>query len=161
VWLDCEASPPNEADWMTPAARIERTKIALRMVENAGLKAGIYTYRPYWLNQMANTTEFRHLPLWFANYGTNNPNAPIRPSGEVDVGGVRPLAAHQYSSSIVRCGRGRHHNYGCRDEEDDRALREEIDRLKIALFAGSERRGMSVQEKLRLENWYIDETIGE
>src|SRR5690606_34831417 len=46
-------------------------------------------------------------------------------------------------------------------EEDEMALREEVDKLKVALFAGSERRGMSFEEKLRVANWYIEETLAE
>ena len=161
IWADCEAVRPYEAPGMTPHGRIQATWRAVEAIASAGIQPGIYTYRYYWLNQMANTTEFSKLPLWFANYGMNDPNNPIQPIREVDFGGWRTLAAHQYSSTIVRCGRVRDHNYWYLDEEDDMALREEIDRLKVALFAGSERRGMSFEEKLRLANWYIDETIGE
>lgn len=161
IWADCEAVRPHEAPSMTPSGRIQATWRAVNAISSAGVQPGIYTYRPYWRNQMANTTEFRHLPLWFANYGTNDPNNPIQPIREVDFGGWRTLAAHQYSSTIVRCGRVRDHNYWYLDEDDDMALREEIDRLKVALFAGSERRGMTFEEKLRLANWYIDETVDE
>ena len=36
----------------------------------------IYTYQSFWRNEMGNTSEFNHLPLWIADYNNkSNPNA--------------------------------------------------------------------------------------
>lgn len=42
--------------------------------ELTGMDVMIYTYPNFWLNEMGNTTEFSHLPLWLASY--NNKTHP-------------------------------------------------------------------------------------
>lgn len=117
IWADCEASPPHEAVGMTPTGRIQATWRAVEAIASASIEVGIYTYKPYWVSQMAGTSEFSRLPLWFANYGTNDPERPREPIRDVDFGGWRGVAVHQYSSAIVRCGRARDHNYWYLEDE--------------------------------------------
>jgi hypothetical protein len=92
---------------------------ALR-VEEAGLQAGIYTGAYWWPSKMGNSSEFSALglPLWLANYGSNDPDNPRSPITEVDFGGWTKVAVHQYSSKIPACGRDvRDHNYWFLEEE--------------------------------------------
>lgn len=129
IWLDCEADPPNEAVGMTPGQRVARTMSAARTVELAGIEADIYTYEPYWLTKMANTTAFSDRKLWLANYGWNDPAAPRPPITTVNFGGWATVSAHQYSSTIWLCGRRRDHNYWFLEEDDEMS---EEDRQRIA-----------------------------
>lgn len=134
VWLDCEASPPNERSVITPEERIQATITAGLALEREGVEIGIYTGEYYWRSQMANTGSFAHVPLWLANYGTNDPKHPRPPITEVSFGGWSKVSVHQYSSTIEVCGRRRDHNYWMMEE--DMELREKVARLE-RLLAGN------------------------
>lgn len=55
----------------------------------------IYTYPSFWKNDMGNTTQFSHLPLWIANYnGSTSPGTPL-------VGGWDDWVFWQYSSDGI------------------------------------------------------------
>ena len=55
----------------------------------------IYTYPSFWQNNMGNTTQFSHLPLWIANYnGSTSPGTPL-------VGGWDDWTFWQYSSDGI------------------------------------------------------------
>jgi len=109
IWLDVEARPPHEAAGMTPEARIRRLRAAVRRVLEAWIQPGIYTGAWYWRPYMADTDEFFYLPLWHANYGSNDGSqAPI---WDVNFGGWRQAVAHQYTSNLEVCGRRRDANH--------------------------------------------------
>ena len=109
IWLDVEARPPHEREGMTPEGRIAAVRECVRMIEQAGYRPGIYTGLWYWVPYMGNTTEFAHLPLWYANYGDNSGNRP--PIRGVNFGGWKTVAVHQYTSNLPVCGRRRDANY--------------------------------------------------
>ena len=145
IWLDCEAgfsddSNPNndtEAPGITVEYRQAATRDQRQRVEAANLQVGIYTGAFWWTSKMGNTTEFSDLPLWLANYGTNDPNNPRSPITEVNFGGWTATAAHQFSSTIGLCGRDvRDHNYWFL-EEDEMSAEDiaRIDRLEKLLAA--------------------------
>ena len=134
VWLDVESSGTNERAGITPPERIAELNNCLAMVRNAGLEPGIYTYEPYWRSQMADTHDFAALPLWFANYGTNDPNNPRPPVNSVSFGGWTSVTIHQYSSTIRVCGRERDHNYVFEGEDD--MTPEEVNKL-VEKFVGA------------------------
>lgn len=133
VWVDVEADRSNEREGVTVAERVEAVRRAVMDARAAGLEPGIYTGAYYWPSQMGDTAEFAELPLWVANYGTNDPAAPRSPIREVDFGGWSTVAVHQYSSAIVLCGRRRDHNYWFLEEDamtpDERARLERLERL--------------------------------
>ena len=111
VWLDCESTPGagTEPVGQTPATRTAQLRECLRMVEDAGLQAGVYTAAWWWPTYMENTTEFARLPLWHAAYGPGS--GPRDPVFTVAYGGWSDVAIHQYTSQLQRCGRNRDHNY--------------------------------------------------
>lgn len=155
IWLDCEASPPHELAGLTPNDRIARTDLAVSLIEANGIEAGIYTYGPYWRAQMGNTTKYSAAghKLWHAAYGAGG--NPIPPITEVSYGGWSVIAAHQYTSTVVLCGRGRDHNYWYLDEEEYMPTKEEWEALKLRLFAGSERAGETRAERLAYADYQI------
>lgn len=110
AWLDIEATAPHAAA-VTPSYRIDAALRARQTLEAAGFIVGVYTTEHYWRTYMANTTAFADCPLWLANWGTNNPNAPRPVITAVSFGGFTRVSVHQYSSTIWRCGRARDHNY--------------------------------------------------
>lgn len=124
IWIDCEATFTDwpgdldtEAPGMTPGRRVALTQATVERIRAAGLQPCIYTGGWWWPSKMANSTAFADLPLWVSDYGTNNPDYPRPPVREVAFGGWTTVAAHQYSSSIVVCGRERDHNYWFMEEE--------------------------------------------
>lgn len=144
VWLDCEIDGYQvgftDVAPATPASRAAELRECVRLVEKAGLKAGIYTAAWWWNPEMGGTVEFARLPLWFANYGSNDPAAPRDVIERVAFGGWAKAAVHQYSSVIPVCGRGRDHNYYLIEEEaDDMGMIEELkarmDRLEALAVA--------------------------
>lgn len=147
IWLDCEASPPNEVAGLTPSDRIARTDLAVGLIQANGIEVGIYTYGPYWRSQMGNTTKYSAAghKLWHAAYGAGG--NPIPPITEVNYGGWAKLAAHQYTSTVECCGRRRDHNYWYLDEEDWMTTKEGEDFL-LAVFSGAEEAGLPREERL-------------
>lgn len=140
IWNDCEADPPHEAPGLTAEDRINATWEARGREVAAGVQPGIYSAPYYWIPKMANTRIFRDAgdPLWLPNYGSNdpaNPRPPITAIGGI-MGGWDQLAAHQYSSTINVCGRGRDHNYWFLGDEMSAEDRARLDRLE-KLIAGN------------------------
>jgi len=142
IWLDAEADDANDGtsgDDVTPAQRLARLGEAVSVVEAAGYAVGIYTARWWWVPRMADSTVFSHYPLWL---GGPYQEEPIR---EVDFGGWRQVAIHQYTSTFQVCGRGRDANYVF--EEDDPMSDEDL----LAVFAGGEERDEQGELKPREE----------
>lgn len=55
----------------------------------------IYTYPSFWKNEMANTTQFNHLPLWIAHYNeSTRPGTPL-------IGGWEDWTFWQYSDKGI------------------------------------------------------------
>lgn len=109
IWLDCESTGDLEAKNLTPPARIADLANCVNLVRSHGYRAGIYTGAWWWPSYMGNTTQFSGLPLWHAAYGPNS--GPADPIREVNYGGWREVAIHQYTSTLNLCGRGRDANY--------------------------------------------------
>jgi len=128
VWLDVEARPPHETWNMNPFERARIVRECVQQVREAGLQPGIYTGRWYWVPYMGNTTEFASLPLWHSYYGRNDGTQP--PIREVDFGGWKTAAAHQYTSNLEVCGRRRDANYWWVEEEGDDAMADAQDVLR-------------------------------
>lgn len=152
IWLDCEAmfdGPAGlldtEAEGTNAVQRLAITQSYFTTMSRE-FEVGIYTGLYWWRDKMGNSTWFaeRGAPLWLANYGTNNPDAPIDPITSVSFGGWSQLAAHQYSSTIPVCGRGRDHNYWFLEEED----MAELEDLILACFSGQEEGDLSREERL-------------
>lgn len=126
VWIDVEADA-IDAGWQVPrplpGVRLQELARCRAIIEDAGLQPGIYTGRYWWLNQMANSTDFADLPLWLSSYGVGGyPGGPIT---AVDFGGWNQLAAHQFTSmwgaaTGNNCGRpggARDASYWYREED--------------------------------------------
>jgi hypothetical protein len=109
IWLDVEATPPNEASDMTPQKRINVVAECAAEIERAGYGVGIYTGRWYWVPYMENTTAFSKYPLWLAYWGKNDGTQP--PIKIVDFGGWQRVSVHQFTSRFALCGRYRDANY--------------------------------------------------
>lgn len=157
IWLDCESmfdGPAGyldtEAEGTTVADRVALTQ-AYWTTLSREYQVGIYTGLYWWLANMNNTTWFAQAgaPLWFANYGLNNPDAPRDPIAFVDFGGWHSVAIHQYSSTIPVCGRARDHNYWLMEDTD---MDED---LRRAIFAGNEEGDKTPSERLALANYRI------
>lgn len=140
IWLDCESGfsdngvqDDTEAPGISVAYRVSKTWEQRRRVESAGITCGIYTGAFWWPSKMGNSPLFSDLPLWIANYGSNDPNNPRSPITEVSFGGWTTVAAHQYSSTIGLCGRPvRDNNYWfLEDSLNDRDI--------LAIFGSTER----------------------
>lgn len=119
VWLDCEAMFDGPGGFLDTEAAgtnaVQRLQItqAYHTTLAREFEAGIYTGKYWWQDKMGNSRWFaeRGAPLWLANYGAADPDAPSGPLTEADFGGWQAVAAHQYSSTIPVCGRPRDHNY--------------------------------------------------
>src|SRR5574337_772769 len=98
VCLDIEAVPPYEAPGVTSGFRVQETHRAVQMVETAGLEPIIYTYKPYWVNQMENTFGFSKYKLIFAAYYYD-----LHHQDKVDFGGWTDIWIHQYMSTGTNC----------------------------------------------------------
>lgn len=69
--LDIEENKEN----LTSSQLVEWTHAFVNEVKDlTGMDVMIYTYPNFWLDEMGNTTEFSHLPLWLASY--NNKSHP-------------------------------------------------------------------------------------
>lgn len=144
VWLDCESQftewpgdVDTEAPGMTVDGRLAVARYGRKVIEDVGAGVGIYTGESWWRNKMGNSTEFSDLPLWLANYGSDDPANPRPPITTVNFGGWSGVYRHQYSSTIVVCGRNRDHNYEIAEGENDVS---DIEDLILATFAGVEER---------------------
>lgn len=63
--------------------------------DETGQDVMIYTYPSFWKNEMGNTTQFSHLPLWIAHYnGSTQPETPL-------VGGWEDWTFWQYSDKGI------------------------------------------------------------
>lgn len=138
IWLDCEATfdgpaglLDTEAEGTTPGQRNLITALYFAELRGA-FQVGIYTGQYWWRDKMGDSRAFDDLPLWLANYGTNDPDNPRTPITSVDFGGWTTAAVHQYSSTIPVCGRGRDHNYWFLEEGlsvDDKARLDRLERI--------------------------------
>jgi hypothetical protein len=108
------------------ADRIAVLRQALAGLRSAGMETGIYTGRFWWIVNMGDTAEFVGERLWLADYGMNNPAAPRPPIRETAFGGFTKVYRHQYSSTIVACGRNRDHNYEIHEEVDAMTPEEKV-----------------------------------
>ena len=146
VWLDCEIDGKaigfNDAVPPTPASRVKEIRECVKLVEDAGLKCGIYSGSWWWPGNTGNTTEFSRLPLWHAGY--LNDGSAIK---TVNYGGWTDVAIHQYTSSLNVCGRNRDANYVFM--EGDEVTREEYETLMLAVFSGAEEATLPREERLK------------
>ena len=63
---------------LDPAELAEWTQAFLDTLDHrTGRAPVIYTYRYFWIDQMANTTRFAEYPLWLAEYGVSEPTLPV------------------------------------------------------------------------------------
>ncbi len=146
VWLDCEIDGKaigfNDAVTPTPASRVKEIRECVKLVEDAGLKCGIYSGSWWWPGNTGNTTEFSRLPLWHAGY--LNDGSAIK---TVNYGGWTDVSIHQYTSSLNVCGRNRDANYVFMEE--DEVTREEYETLMLAVFSGAEEATLPREERLK------------
>ncbi len=114
IYVDCEID--NTPD--DPADRNAEVRACVADIEAAGFEASIYTAPWWWVPHHANTAEFSHLSLWFANYGANDGQLPpIHELGFLSFGGWTQCDVHQYTSTLNICGRGRDANYVFEEED--------------------------------------------
>lgn len=65
----------EQTDGLGPAQLKDWTRTFLKETERlTGRKPIVYTYRYFWQQDMENTTEFAHYPLWFAAYQNDVPD---------------------------------------------------------------------------------------
>lgn len=155
IWMDCESGSDGpggaldtEAVGTTVADRLALTQGYHDSLSREGYTVGIYTGYYWWRSNMGDSPWFgeRGVPLWLANYGTNDPDSPREPITAVNFGGWTDVAVHQYSSTIHVCGRGRDHNYWFM--EGDSVTREEYEDLMLAVFSGSEEKDLPRDQRL-------------
>lgn len=102
TWLDAEADDPGAAE-PTPGQRNAQLGQCVAMCQDAKKTPAIYT-APWWfIPKHNNSTAWMRLPLWLANYGTNDGTMP--PMRSVDFGGWTHCVIHQYTSLGGFCGR--------------------------------------------------------
>lgn len=104
LWLDCEQGPRDDDgyDYQAPGSPDRCLPIirdAVRQVQAAGLVAGIYTARWWWVPATGDTSEFAYLPLWVAQYDAAPDLDVFTPFG----GWSRP-AIKQYASDATLAG---------------------------------------------------------
>ena len=141
VWVDAEidAAPFGFTDNMgaTTVRRVEAMERLVAKIDRAGLLPGIYSAPWWWKPNTGNYTGFKSLPLWFANYGRNDgTQAPLEVLPE-PFGGWTRAAIHQFTSTMVICGRGRDANYVFQEDE---VTQEDFNSLLLACFSGAEDR---------------------
>lgn len=88
VWLDCE----DTAHSFGPEELVGRIAAARDLVQERGLRTGIYTGRWWWGPYTNNEAGFWDLPLWLAAYGPGEVNLNMEP-----LGGWRACLRKQYS----------------------------------------------------------------
>lgn len=102
LWLDAEdISNPFRADQLAEC---------VAFLEREGMATGIYTGRWFWEPHTGNNLDFRHLPLWHAEYLTTNILAEPERMKAVDFGAfqsyggwARP-AIWQFQGTASLCG---------------------------------------------------------
>lgn len=118
VWIDCEIDAYQvgftDLSPVTPGSRVRDIQDCVNIIESAGLSAGIYSAPWWWIPNTSNTSQFSHLPLWFANYPADGHAMPILPQ---PFGGWTKPAIHQYTSTLYVCGRNRDANYVFEEQE--------------------------------------------
>lgn len=63
---------------LDPAELADWTQVFLdTLAHRTGRTPIIYTYRYFWIDQMANTPRFAEYPLWLAEYGVSEPTLPV------------------------------------------------------------------------------------
>ncbi|HMT50495.1 glycoside hydrolase family 25 protein [Dietzia sp. UBA5065] len=61
-----------------PGELMEWTRVFLDTLTHlTGRTPIVYTYRYFWIDRMANTTQFAEYPLWLAEYGVPEPTLPV------------------------------------------------------------------------------------
>ena len=152
VWLDCEIDGKaigfNDAVEPTREQRVAEIREAVRLVESAGLQAGIYSGAWWWPGATGNSTEFARLPLWHAAYF--NDGTRVR---DVNYGGWSQCAIHQWTSTLEVCGRNRDANHVWDSEVlggDDmsEADRRRLDRLEKLLAGNGIAKDLSKPDEL-------------
>ncbi len=138
VWLDCEIDGKaigfTDAVTPTPASRVNEIRECVKLVEDAGLKCGIYSGSWWWPGNTGNTTEFSRLPLWHAGY--LNDGSAIK---TVNYGGWTDVSIHQYTSSLNVCGRNRDANYVFMEEDDMTPAEREEHNALVAIMGGRDK----------------------
>ena len=101
LWLDAEdqTHPYNEA----------QLQDCVTVCKLAGIPCGIYTGRWWWVPQTGNSQAFAHLPLWHAEYVTNDPQArldlaPDPGDGFQPYGGWTRPTIRQFQGTSTLCG---------------------------------------------------------
>lgn len=119
IWIAQEVDAQFEAPNSTPSLRLAATDRMDDLVRpHFPVLPGIYTYDFYWRYKVANDTSYSNRLLWNSRPGTNDPNNPVPPIRVVSYGGWTLCDIHQYSSTIVVCGRVRDHNYWFLEDEE-------------------------------------------
>ena len=68
----------EHGEGLNPEELAEWTQVFLDTLEQrTGRTPIIYTYRYFWIDQMANTTRFAEYPLWLAEYDVSQPTTPV------------------------------------------------------------------------------------
>ena len=68
----------EHAEELDPAELAEWTRVFLDTLrERTGRTPILYTYRSFWIDEMANTTRFAEYPLWLAEYEVSQPTRPM------------------------------------------------------------------------------------
>eukprot|EP01121_Diplochlamys_sp_Union-15-3_P003592 TRINITY_DN13531_c0_g1_i3.p1 TRINITY_DN13531_c0_g1~~TRINITY_DN13531_c0_g1_i3.p1 ORF type:complete len:224 (+),score=25.90 TRINITY_DN13531_c0_g1_i3:38-709(+) len=102
VWLDIEACDNDPSCWSTPQVNLDFIRSMANAIKSAGKPVGIYStpweWRTLGLTGLG-VTEFKNLPLWYANPdGTENFN------DFSSFGGWTVPAIKQYSWTGAYCG---------------------------------------------------------
>lgn len=127
IYIDCEID--NTPDSIED--RNAEVRSCVMYITAYGFEAGIYTAPWWWVPNHGNTSEFSYLPLWLANYGANDGSLPpIHELRSMSFGGWTNCVAHQYTSTLQICGRGRDANYIFEETSMSPAERAEFDALK-------------------------------
>jgi hypothetical protein len=103
-WLDAE----DPRGGFTQAQIVKKIGDSVDVVTAAGGRPGIYTRRPWWVDETGNSQAFKHLPLWHAQYIKQEPgdateaeriafrqSRPFQPYG-----GWNEPAIWQYAGSV-------------------------------------------------------------
>jgi hypothetical protein len=131
VWIDAEIDGAavgfTDVGPVTPLRRVNELLEAVALVEEAGLKPGIYTGGWWWPSQTNNSARFSHLPLWHAAYADNlGTYSEVR---TVNYGGWTNVAIHQWTSTRRICNRERDHNTIWTIEEDESMSAQDVARI--------------------------------
>lgn len=167
VVSDVEASPPYEQAGITTADRIRETWQAVNEVAKAGLEPVIYTYGPYWENQMGNTREFSNLKLIHAGYWYD-----LHPTPKVNYGGWTDVWVSQIMSPGTECycgpggalapapkPGGLLADYNILVGEADDVTSAEFEDFLLAAFSGSEEESLPREQRLANARYRIAQRV--